>query len=180
MGKLISIFSKREDFFNPDKISDDFTQLLKIVSENAQKKKTPSDINIVINPKEFVLSEMSSFLVKNKMIDPDIFRCTLYVSGVVSCYFKNIPESYYASDYFLKGIEENNPESVRRGADFCFLLCTFFPERGNRRMMKTEDYLKMGKMMYFYFYDITRKTIGLSMGNNFVTMVEVAKEVIIQ
>jgi len=180
MGNVIPILSKKEALPRTEEISEDPNQLLKVILENAKKKKESKKINIITNPKDFVLAEMSSFLIKNKMTNHELFRCTLYVAEIVSNYFTNIPESYYACDYFTKGIEENNPESVRKGADFCFLLCTFFPERGNRRVMKVESYFKMGRMMYFSLYGMTQKTIGLSMGNNFSTMVDVAKEVIIQ
>lgn len=180
MGRVIPIFSKKREPLNVDEISEDSNLLLKIILENASKKEEPKGINIITNPREFILAEVSSFLIKNKMINPELFRCTLYISEVVSNYFTNIPESFYASDYFTRGIEENNPQSIKNGADFCFLLCTFFPERGSRRVMKVESYFKMGKMMYFSLYGMTQKTIGLSMGNNFDTMVEVTKEVIVQ
>lgn len=180
MGNVIPIFSKKEVSSEVAEISEDSNQLLKVILKNARKKENSGEINIIASPREFVLAEISSFLLKNKMIDPELFRCTLYVSEVVSTYFTNVPESYYACDYFTKGIEENDPESIKKGADFCFLLCTFFPERGNRRVMKVESYFEMGKMMYFSLYGMTQKTIGLSMGNNFSTMVEIAKKVVIQ
>lgn len=180
MGRVIPIFSKNKAPLNADEISEDSNQLLKIILENAKKKESSDEISIVTDPQEFVLTEISSFLIKNKMISPELFRCTLYVSKVVADYSTSIPESYYASDYFLKGIEENDPGSIKRGADFCFLLCTFFPERGERRVMKAESYLHMGRMMYFSLYGMTQKTIGLSMGNNFTTMVDVARKVIVQ
>ncbi|MDX9913267.1 MAG: hypothetical protein RBS77_01675 [Candidatus Moranbacteria bacterium] len=178
MGKVIP-FSKKEDF-NAGCISEDFNQLLQTIIRSASVKKESNKIEIVKNPEEFIQGEISSFLMEKKLIDPELFRCTLYVSKVVSNYFSTIPESYYASDYYLDGIDENNPETIKRGADFCFLLCTFFPERGTHRVMKLGNYFKMGRVMYFSFYEMTRRTIGLSMGNKFADMVKIVKKTIVQ
>lgn len=177
MGKVISISRGKKDC--PADISEDFNQLLETVLRSSEGKKEYRKIETVKNPEEFIREKISSFLLENKIINPEIFRCSLYVSKVVSNYFSTVPDSYYACDYFLKGINENNPGAILQGADFCFLLCAFFPARGNRKKLKVKYYSDMGRMMYFSFYDKTRKTIGLSMGNEFSGMVEIVQKTIV-
>lgn len=181
MGKIIAMSPRGENkkVDGPDEISEDFNQLLQDIVRSAKSSKKSKEVEIVTNPEEFIRGKISSFLMKEKMINRDLFRCTLYVSKVISNMFSNAPESYFASDYLLKGIAEENPGIILKGADFCFLLCTFFLERGNHKAMKSEYYFSMGKQMYFSFYSRTQKTIGLSMGNNFPKMVEIVRQVMV-
>ena len=175
MGRIIQLFSKKQK----NKIKDvnrDFTELLQEAVSDLQQLQKEGDTEIIADPEAYVRQKINTFLLDEKIMDPELFRCALYISAVIAKMFSTVPESYYASDYCMKGHEENDPFVILRGADFCFLLCSFFPGRGNRRMMKTKDYFHMGVQMYFSFYAMTQNVLGVCMGNNFSDMVEITQK----
>lgn len=175
MGKIFPIFSGKK---SEEEISENYNQLLATIVAEAKSAERPGEIHIVNDPEEFIRGKISSFVLDQKMLDLDILRCTLYTAKMIAHNFNNVPESYYATDYFLKGVDDNDPNLILRGADLCFLVCSLFPPRAYRRVMKSADYANLGRQMYYYFYGMTQKTIGLSMGNTFGTMTDIVREVI--
>jgi hypothetical protein len=89
-------------------------------------------------------------------------------------------ESYYVTDYLIRGIEEDNATLIRQGADLCCVLCVFFEERERWRMMKPGDYVNMGSRLYALYYSRTRKLIGSCMSRNFESIVSIARKCIVQ
>jgi len=147
MAQIVQIFSKKKKDENNDGFSKDFDELLRMAVLDLKKLKQEGISKVDIDPREYVRRRINAFLLEEKIMDPDLFRCALYVSVVLSKAFHESPESYYIIDYLIKGQEEENPAIIRDGADCCFLLCSFFPQRAERRSMThSRDYFKWAPM----------------------------------
>lgn len=113
-------------------------------------------------------------IISRKLIARDILLCGIYVAKLLSELVLNAPESWWAIDYFAS----DDPLTLRRGGDVCFIICGVFPERGNKRLMNVAYYQKMGVSYYHQLYNCANIEIGYHMSNQFQTMVAVVQSCI--
>ncbi len=118
---------------------------------------------------------MEFFLKNNLCGASDLFKCSLYVSKIVSDNVVQKFKSYYAVDFLEEGMRKGNPWTFKQGADLCFILCAFFNSRKNWREMKENDYAEMGRRFYLLFYNGTKKEIGWHMSKRYKEMVMVTR-----
>jgi hypothetical protein len=124
---------------------------------------------------DLLASKFNQVLLKEGIIDSEIFRCALYVARLFGEFMEKAPESYYGVDFFVRGWQENEPMFFRQGGDVCCLVCTFFEEFAKRRT-SVEDFFRMGSYLYNLYYSQTGATMGWCMSANFKNIVRVAKE----
>lgn len=123
--------------------------------------------------------KISGFLLDHQLCDSSsLFKCSLYVSDLISENLVHRIRSYCAADFMKEGVDSNNPWVFKEGADLCFLLCSFFDGRGNWRMMRPEDYYRMGASFYAMFYYGTRMEIACHMSRRYAEMVKITKHCI--
>lgn len=175
MSQIVSIFSASKKNECGGSIKN-FEDLLHDAMADLNDCRQEDDSKIVADAEVYVRRRINSFLMRERVMDPDLFRCALYISAVVAKSFSSVPESYHVSDYFVKGHTNNDPVTILRGADLCFLLCSFFPKRCERRSMRLRDYMHMGTQMYLSFYAMSSNSLGLCIGNNFSDMVEITQK----
>jgi|GEM_PF-1218763 len=110
-------------------------------------------------------------ILDRKLIESDIFLCGIYVSRILANLVKEAPQSWWAIDYF----DLSNPHSSQRGGDICFVICSIFPERGNRRLMDIAYYEAMGRGFYQKSFSLSGKEIFWQMSQNFEIMAELTQ-----
>jgi hypothetical protein len=118
---------------------------------------------------------ISKEIVRRNMISEDIFLCGIYIATMlaeVDCDLKK-----YAFEYLEKWSESSDPNFLKMGGDFCFVLCGGFSARCERRMMKLKDYQEMGASFYDWFYLSTGKPIGRYMSANFELMQQIVNSI---
>ncbi len=155
---------------------DSLTDILKKISADLDLFKSEKPILTISDLKSFFEKRINSALFERKEIASEKFLCSSYVSDLLANLKHKVPESWYLIDYILEVARKNTQLSIRASADFCFILCSLFPERGNHRLMKLEFYSKTGPSLYYYFFQKTGKLIGRYMGDNFTLMAEVVSE----
>jgi len=120
--------------------------------------------------------KLSEFLLKNNLCgSSDLFKCSLYVSELISQNIFQRLKNIYAVDFLENGMNTDNPWIFKEGGDLCFLLCVFFGERRGWKMMRQGDYSKMGEMFYRMFYYGTKKEIGWHMSQRYREIVDITK-----
>jgi len=120
--------------------------------------------------------KINSMLLESGQINAELFNCGSYIARIINQFQKEVPESYYAVDYFVRGVNDDNPLVLQKGADLCFIICVFFEQRKKWRKMGEDYYPNLGKQLYYMFYDKTKKTIGLHMRYNFKTIAEITRD----
>ena len=80
------------------------------------------------------------------------------------------------TDYLIRGIEEEDPGTLKEGADLCCIICIFFEERRNWRMTHAGDYVKMGIQLYSIYYAMTQKLIAGCMSRNFQDITAITRK----
>ncbi|MBU1169037.1 MAG: hypothetical protein KKD44_05675 [Proteobacteria bacterium] len=126
--------------------------------------------------KLFFESKISDILIKNSFIDTGFFLCGTYISDLLTSITNKVPESWFAVDYVLKSYETGSPYLMKQGANICFLICSVFKERSEIRVMRYEDYEKMGIGLFSRFYSQTGAEIGYHMSRQYKIMVDVTGE----
>ena len=154
----------------------DLNSLLRLAVDLKNRLPAESEKKVYHNLKNLISGRICSFLIEKRMVDFGLMACGFYIANTLDKLTTEEPESWYAIDYFLKGHEEKNPETLRRGANVCFLICAIFKARGNRRTMRIIDYQKMGTGLYLQYFQQTGKEIGYHMGKNFPLMAEVTEK----
>lgn len=119
-------------------------------------------------------SKITHEIIARKLITRDIFLCGIYVAKLLSELMLNVPNSWWAIDYFAS----DDAVTLRRGGDVCFIICGLFPERGSRRLMNGAYYQKMGESFYHQFYNYANIEIGYHMSKQFQTMVAIVQNCI--
>ncbi len=157
----------------------DFTEMLKDVIK-IKKESLITEKNGIyhlnVNFEDMLKAKIGSFIIEHRLMNADIFRCGLYVSQVIGETLSKKMESYYVSDYFIRGIDEDDPLILQQGADLCCVLCIFFEERRNWRLMRAGDYARMGIQLYSLYHSKTKRVIGWCMSRNFESIVEIARK----
>ncbi|MFH0923606.1 MAG: hypothetical protein V1825_02630 [Candidatus Falkowbacteria bacterium] len=124
--------------------------------------------------------KISEILIDSKLISKGFFLCGIYVSKMLRDFVFTCPESWYAIDYIEMARQKGNPYYFKDGADMCFLLCSLFAGRTNRRRRATSKkmYIEIGGGLYYRFFSETKHNISRHMARNFETMVDVANEAV--
>ncbi len=180
MGNVLP-FRRREK--ERPQFDGDFTNILRdVVAVGRQTLGTDENgiFRLHVSFEELVRARIGSFIINNRLMNTDLFRCGLYVSHVLSEMLSKEVDSFYVTDYLIRGIEEDNAAVIREGADLCCVLCVFFEERERWRMMKPGDYVTMGIRLYSLYYSRTGKPIGSCMSRHFESIVSITKTCIAQ
>lgn len=128
--------------------------------------------------KKFFEAAIMKALVSRKLFDLKFFLCGTYIAKLLSTSTKQVPESFYASDFLQKSLHEDNPYYLQEGANLCFLFTSVFKERCNWRGMSQKSYADIGSSLFFMFYGETEMKIGLYMGEEFELMSQITTECI--
>ena len=180
MGELVIFVPKTKR--RPDlNLDDDVSEILEEAIETAKQsfgRKIEKIFWVYGSFENLLRSKITNLLMTHYNIDTDLFRCSLYVSGMLEEFLSSHPESFYATHYFSRGHDECNPDLFKKGGDMCFLLCTFFEGRfrKNRHGLKLDDYLLFGSQLYFAYHAETKNSIGYCMGKNFREIVSVTRQ----
>lgn len=119
---------------------------------------------------------ISGEIIRRKIISEDIILCGIYIASMlakIDCELKK-----YAFDFLEKWSESSDPNFLKMGGDFCFVLCGGFSARCDRRMMRYKDYQEMGANFYDWFYSSTGRPIGHYMSVNFELMQQIVNTVL--
>jgi len=157
----------------------DFTNMLKDVAEVKKEALGTEDSNIFhlnVSFEDLFKAKIGSFIIDHRLMNTDLFRCSLYVAHVLGETLSKKITSLYITDYLIRGIEEEAPDILKEGADLCCILCIFFEERRNWRMTRAGDYVKMGIQLYSLYYSMTQKLIGWCMSRNFENITSITRK----
>lgn len=121
-------------------------------------------------------ARIGSFIVKHNLLNPELFRCGLYVSHLLGGALSREAGSLYVSDYLINGIGDCDPAALRHGGDLYCVLCILFDGRGRWRAMREGDYMKLGMHLYSLYFAVTGRRIGLSMSRNFEAIVRITRD----
>lgn len=175
MTKVISLedFRKQAEKEGPKTFEELLRKatLLKKMSSNKALIKDFDDLK-----KAFEI-QLNTFLLEKQLVGADVFMCASYISSILCQFGDKIPESWYMTDYLVKDQENGGDgNALKEGADTCFILCSLYPERCNRRVMKKSDYVSMGSSMYSAYYSKTGKEVIYHMARKFDLMSKVTAE----
>jgi hypothetical protein len=118
---------------------------------------------------------ISKEIIRRNMISEDIYLCGIYIAAMLAKVDCDLEK--YAFDFLEKWSESSDPNYLKMGGDFCFVLCGGFPARCDRRMMKFKDYQEIGASFYDWFYSTTGKPIGHYMSVNFELMQQIVNSI---
>ena len=157
----------------------DFTSMLKNVAEIKRDAPGAEDNNVFhlnVSFEDFFKAKIGSFIIDHRLLNADLFRCSLYVANVLRETLSKKITSFYITDYLIQGIEEEAPDILKEGADLCCIICIFFEERRNWRMTQAGDYVKMGIQLYSIYYAMTQKLIAGCMSRNFQDIIAITRK----
>lgn len=116
MKQIISLFARNVNSVANTEIEDDFTELFKAAVKSGKKvTKREKNIEVKCNIKDRFCAKINSFLLEEKLINPELFRCAVYISNVVAFTALNVPKSYYASEYYIKGHDNKDASLFLQG-----------------------------------------------------------------
>lgn len=130
MGKIIHFpknvgrIDNSQDLFECE-----LEELLKRSVELSKKFKKSKDSKGVRlkNEKDFrnlIEHLISEEIFLRKKISSDHFLCGNYVSTLMASLFKSSPKSWIVFDYELSFDKTGRVETLKEGADICFLICS--------------------------------------------------------
>jgi len=125
---------------------------------------------------KIIEKRISEILFKKNLIASDYFLCSIYIANLISETVKNPPKSWYSIDYIFEIKDEDDYLPWKRAGDVCFLICSVFVGRSNRRIMRTDDYVAMGRSFYSNYYRKGNKEIGYMMSNKYMPMMHITRE----
>ena len=170
MGSILDFQRAREK--RTEAIPDNLNDLIKRASLICKEKfEEESGVIKAGQLKSVFESKITQEIFTRKLIGSDVFLCGIYVSKLLAELASNIPESWWAIDYFAS----DNLATLKKGGDVCFIICGVFPERGNHRLMDVTYYQKMGVGFYHQFGSLAKKEIGYHMSHQFQMMAEVVQ-----
>ncbi|HKN18282.1 MAG TPA: hypothetical protein VJW95_00690 [Dissulfurispiraceae bacterium] len=176
MGKIIPLPDRNK---MKAAFESDFTGMLKNVAEirrDALGEEDNGIFHITVSFEDFFRAKIGAFIINHRLLNADLFRCSLYVSNVLGQTLSKKITSFYITDYLIRGIEEEDPDILKEGADLCCIICIFFEERRNWRMTQAGDYVKMGIQLYSLYYSMTRKLIAGCMSRNFQDIITITRK----
>jgi hypothetical protein len=175
MAKIISIEEKRL----LKAMQSDLNSSVAHILEVTRKFSANSDSILPYSSLSDWLGEaISQEIIRRNQMSEEIFLCGLYIGAIlakVGCDLKK-----YAVDFLEKWSTSSDPEFLKMGGDFCFVLCGGFAGRCDRRMMTLRNYQEMGASFYDWFYSSTGKVIGHYMSVNFGLMQDIVNSIMVQ
>ncbi len=133
-----------------------------------------------------IYKDISNTIFKKAHVNGEYFLCGEYIAEMVTRTAKEPPETLYVIDHLAKVEDEKDYWNWQKAADLAFLICTLFRERADHRMMRYEDYVKMGKSLYVTFYNkYSKRTggddigIGYLMSKNYETMARITRDALV-
>ncbi len=178
MGKVIPFIKRSKGKIQVDK---DLTGLLKeivAVGKGSVGEEVNGVFQMNMSFEDMLKARIGSFIIDRNLINADLFRCSLYVSRLLDQMLSKNFDSYYAVDYFLRGLEEEDPGILKEGADLCCFICILFDRRNEWRMMRSGDYASMGIQLYSLSYSLSKKKIAWCMSRHFNDITSVARHCI--
>ncbi len=183
MGKVIKFREKGTEvpFSEEDFERLDLERLLARSNRLSKKRFNElEDLKILImksgkDASAFFEGLLSKEIVRRKNISSVQFLCGNYISHLLTSFLDSYPELWVAFDYEYKYHETGNPNYLRKGGDFCFLLCSIFEGRNFWRLTSPEFYSEKGKSLYYQSYLKEQKEISFHMSSNFEEMVKITK-----
>lgn len=173
MADIISLQRAREKKESSE--AGDINQLLKravlILKDESEEVQGKLGIAGYANLKKILKRKITEEIFKAKLISAEALICGIYVSNLLDDFATRPPASWWAIDYATS----DNPLTLQKGGDTCFIICGVFPERGNVRLMDLSYYQKIGASLYHRFYNLTNKDIGYHMSRQFETMAQVVQ-----
>lgn len=124
---------------------------------------------------DWLKEAISGEIITRKQISEEVILCGLYIAGMLAQVDCDL--SKYAVDFLERWADSSDPEFLKMGGDFCFVLCGGFYAR-SRKMMRITDYQKLGAGFYDWFYSSTGKVIGHYMSANFTLMQDIVNSVL--
>lgn len=121
-------------------------------------------------------AKLAGVILKTANVDAEFFLCGTYIAALLVEIGQNPPPSWYAIDYFIKAEKENKPFLLKKGGDVCFLIYAVFPERGDHRVMKRDDYQVIGRSLFYNYYNRTGQPIAYFMSQRFKTMADITQQ----
>ncbi len=159
-----------------------FAKTLSEIMKSA--KKMPKEMELLEEDIAFLgfkeLEKVILFSINNTLLEQgcansDYFHCGNYISKLIVRSAEAPFESLYAIDYLAQIRDERDYYGFQQAGDLCFLLCSMFTKRCDRRMMRYRDYVQIGKVMYSNFYSKSNKKIAYLMSQYYQEMAEVTK-----
>ncbi|MCD4705864.1 hypothetical protein K8R61_02160 [bacterium] len=175
MGKIINISEARQKK-NPT-INNPFNELLRnaiILKKCLPELKDKIEVVDQQKLKRVFEGKISKIIIQRKLAGEELFLCGIYVSNLL-CEMQS-PKSWVVIDYIIDAQE--NPTSIKEGANICFLISSIFNERGDWRCMNLKNYNDMGMSLYHQFYTETGNEIGYYMSKQYVIIAKITKECI--
>lgn len=148
------------------------TDLLVRAKSMTSKEDNPEEVLCVRSAemRKFFESRLNALLLDRGIVQSNAFLCATYVARILSDIHASVPDSFYATDYFNRWVETGDDSELKNGADICFVLCSLFPERCERRAMRRCDYVDMGSGLYYRYYYEAQKEIAYHMSSLFEQM----------
>jgi hypothetical protein len=167
----------REELLEND-FDKSFKKIIKLQKISEREDLAEDEIISSTSAKNWFERKISNEIFQKRMFAHDVFLCGMYVAKILGEFEKSLPKYEYAVDFFQQWSDSKNECALKCGGDFCFLLCSVFPQRGNRRLMKTDYYQEMGRSFYYHFYTVSEKPIGSYMSSKFETMTGIVQSVL--
>jgi len=118
---------------------------------------------------------MNRFLLDQKLCGESWpYLCSRYVSRLIARHLNQKFESHYVFDFLEKGINNNEPQALQKGGDYCFIICALFGGR-EWRSIKKEDYYRMGAGCYAMFYSRTHEESAFLMSRHYEDIVKLTQ-----
>ncbi|MDD2935384.1 MAG: hypothetical protein PHX25_02830 [Candidatus Pacebacteria bacterium] len=175
MAKIISFESFKKQAEKD--VSNTFEELLRKATLLKKMSANKALIKDFDGLKKAFEIQLNTFLLEKQLVGVDVFMCASYISSILCQFGSKIPESWYMTDYLVKDQENGGDgNALKEGADTCFILCSLYPERCNRRIMEKTDYILMGSSMYGAYYSKTGKEVIYHMAKRFELMSQVTAE----
>ncbi len=174
MGELLYFHNYKKNHSFKKNLS----ALLKEAFEVQEKEEKVTNSGIFISDfermREMIEKEMSKELLEKNALESEFFLCMKYVSKLLSETARQPLFSLYILDYLSKIESKEDHLPFKEAADLCFILCSLFPERTERRMMRWNDYVMMGKSLYGSFYQKSGLDIAYYMSTKYQTIAVIA------
>jgi len=121
-------------------------------------------------------SRMAKIILDRNEMAVTVFLCGTYVADLLTAFASASPASWYFMDYLIANWKENRCLNLKCGGDACFLLCSLFKEKSDKRAMNCRDYELQGRGLYRPYYDHTGMEVAYHMSQQFSPMVKITHD----
>lgn len=180
MGHILYLKERRSLKSNDltDDLNHALAAIIKLSKSLPEEKEGLGPINPYPSLKAWLKKRISREILDRRELSSPIFLCGLYASEILGEADSNMQK--YAIDFFEQWADSSDPDHLKKGGDFCFILCSGFPARSNRRTMRMSDYQSLGRGFYQNYYTSTGKPIGYHMSVNFTLMQEIVNAALVK